>query len=283
MGEFVTRDGCTLRYRESGAAADSGRETLVLLTGWSQTAAMYGRLLDELGDRYRVVAYDHRNHGESGSIDNGARVASLAQDLAELLDHLGVEKAHLLGNSLGCSVLWSYVDLHGTGRISSLVLVDQPSVCALTPWLTEADAAQVGAIMDFAGAAEFVGGLLGPDSATVRREFLRGMLKPDVSDEDFAWLLEQNMTMRMPFGAQLVLDHVMQDWRTVLPRIDVPTLVTGGDLSHVDATSQRWIAGQIPGAKLHVFTAEEGGDHFPFFEEPKAFAGVLTDFLDTVR
>ncbi|SDG87711.1 alpha/beta fold hydrolase [Pseudonocardia oroxyli] len=92
----------------------------------------HGAVLDELGDRYRIVAYDHRNHGESGSIDNGARVASPAQDLAELLDHLGVEKARLLANSLGCSVLWSYVDPHGTDRVSSLVLVDQPSLCALT-------------------------------------------------------------------------------------------------------------------------------------------------------
>lgn len=283
MGEFVTRDGCTLRYREAGADAASGRETLVLLSGWSQTAAMYDRLLDTLGDQYRTIAYDHRNHGASGSSENGARVASLAADLRELLDHLGIEKAHLLGNSLGCSVLWSYVDLYGTDRISSLVLVDQPSVCALVPWLAEQDASQVGAIMDFAGAAGFVQGLLGPDSATVRRDFLRGMLKPDIPQADFDWLFEQNMTMRMPFGARLVLDHVMQDWRSVLPRIDVPALVTGGELSHVDAVSQRWIAGQIPGSKLHVFTPEEGGDHFPFFEAPKAFAAVLVDFLGSVR
>jgi len=196
-----------------------------------------------------------------------------------VLEQLGIEEAHLLGNSMGCSVLWSYVDLYGTDRVSSLVLVDQPSVCALVPWLAQADAAQVGAIMDFAGASGFVQGLLGASSDAVRRDFLRSMLKPDISAEDFDWLLGQNMTMRMPFGARLVLDHVMQDWRSVLPRIGVPALVTGGEQSHVDATSQRWIAEQIPGAKLHVFSPAEGGDHFPFFEDPKAFAAVLTEFL----
>ena len=211
-----------------------------------------------------MIAYDHRNHGESGSSDNGACIASLAADLHELLEQLGIEQANLLGNSMGCSVLWSYVDLYGTDRVSSLVLVDQPSVCALVPWLTQADAAQVGAIMDFAGASSFVQGLLGESSDAVRRDFLRSMLKPDISAEDFDWLLGQNMTMRMPFGARLVLDHVLQDWRSVLPRIDVPALVTGGEQSHVDATSQRWIAEQIPGAKLHVFSPTEGGDHFPF-------------------
>lgn len=283
MGELVTRDGCTLRYREAGAAAGTGAETLVLLSGWSQTAAMYGRLIDELGDTYRVIAYDHRNHGESGSIDNGARIPSLAADLQEVLDHLGVEKAHLLGNSMGCSVLWSYVDLYGTGRVSSLTLIDQPSVCALVPWLAPEDAAEVGAIVDFAGAAGLVEALLGPESDEFRRTFLRSMLKPDISDADYEWLVEQNMKLRMPFGAQLILDHVLQDWRTVLTRIDVPTFVGGGELSHVDATSQRWNAAQIPGAKLHVFTADEGGDHFPFFEAPKVFAGVLLEFLESTR
>jgi pimeloyl-ACP methyl ester carboxylesterase len=285
VGELVTRDGCTLRYRDdrdAGAGAGSSRPTLVLLSGWSQTAAMYDRLLDELGDRYRVITYDHRNHGESGSTENGARIASLAADLRELLDHLGIEKAHLTGNSMGCSVLWSYVDSYGTDRISSLVLIDQPSVCALVPWLGQADAAEVGAIMDFAGAAGFVQGLLGDDSGTLRREFLRSMLLPDVSDADFDWLLAQNLKLRMPFGARLVLDHVMQDWRDVLPRIDVPTLVTGGRLSHVNPLSQEWIARQIPGARFHVFTPEEGGDHFPFFQAPKAFATVFMPFIDSV-
>ncbi|MFK5584238.1 alpha/beta fold hydrolase [Serinicoccus sp. LYQ131] len=282
MGEFVTRDGCTIRYQDTEAAPGRSDETIVLLSGWSQTAAMYDRLVKVLDGRYRTVVYDYRNHGRSGASDNGARIASLATDLRELLDHLGITRAHLTGNSMGCSVLYSFVDLYGTERVRSLVLIDQPSVCALVPWLTQEDAGEVGAIMDFAGAAGFVEGLLGPDAEAVRRNFLRSMVFDDISEEDFAYLLEQNMTLRMPYGARLVLDHVMQDWRDVLPRIDVPTLVTGGKLSHVDATSQRWIAGQIPGAQLEVFTRAEGGDHFPFFENPEHFAAVYTRFIDSV-
>lgn len=282
MGEFVTRDGCTIRYEDTEAAPGTSNETIVLLSGWSQTAAMYDRLVKVLDGRYRTVVYDYRNHGQSGASDNGARIASLATDLRELLDHLSIPRAHLAGNSMGCSVLYSFVDLYGTERVKSLVLIDQPSVCALVPWLTQEDAGEVGAIMDFTGAAGFVEGLLGPDAEAVRRDFLRSMVFDDISEEDFAYLLEQNMTLRMPYGARLVLDHVMQDWRDVLPRIDVPTLVTGGELSHVDATSQRWIAGQIPGAQLEVFTREEGGDHFPFFENPEHFAAVYTSFIDSV-
>ncbi|WP_173086353.1 alpha/beta fold hydrolase [Phytohabitans rumicis] len=278
MGEFTTCDGCTIKYRDTGA----GDDTLVLLHGWSQSQAMFGRLTGLLDAELRVVTYDMRNHGESGRTGDGARIASLAADLHELLDHLGIDRAHLLGHSMGASVLWSYADQYGTARIRSLVVVDQPSVCTVMPWMDPAEATDAGAILDFPGAAGFAQTLLGPDSAAARRSFLTSMLTPDVSDDDFAWLYAENLKLPMPYGAMLLIDHVMQDWRGVLRRIDVPTLVVGGEVSHVAPASQAWSASQIPGARLRVFARAEGGAHFPFFESPKDFAGVLTEFLRSV-
>ncbi|GAA1902442.1 alpha/beta fold hydrolase [Lapillicoccus jejuensis] len=279
MGDFTTRDGCRIHYEDQG----SGPETLVLLTGWSQTRATFDRLLAALepaGDRYRVVSWDYRNHGVSGGSDRGARIASLAADLRELLEHLGVDSAHFLGHSMGCSVLYSYVDAHGTGSVRSLVLVDQPSVCALVPWLAPEDASTVGAIVDFPGAYDFVTAVAGADGPAARRAFLESMIGPDLPPEDVDWLEQENLQGRMPFAAKLLLDHIMQDWRDVLPHLDVPTLVVGGEKSHVVPTSQEWIAGQIPGARLRVLTSEEGGSHFAFYEQPALFAELVTGFLD---
>ena len=228
------------------------------------------------------MTYDHRNHGESGRSEGGARIASLSTDLRELLDHLGIVRAHVVGHSIGVSVLWSYIDLYGTGRIGSLTCIDQPSVCALVPWLAEADAAQVGAIVDFQGAAELARSIIGEDGVAARRAFLASMLLSDIPSDDLDWLFSENLKLAMPFGTRLLIDHVFQDWRDVLPRIDVPTLVIGGEASHVVASSQEWNAAQIPGAVLRVFSRAEGGDHFPFYEAPKAFATVLLDFLDAV-
>ncbi|WP_043642577.1 alpha/beta fold hydrolase [Nocardioides alkalitolerans] len=275
MTDFTTRDGCTIAYRDTGR----GDQVLVILPGWSQTAAMFDRAIAALGPDLRVVSYDHRNHGESGRSEGGARIASLAADLEELLDHLSIEKAHVLGHSMGCSVLWSYIDQHGTGRLASTILVDQPSVCALVPWLEPSEQATVGAIMDFEGAAAFASSLLGPDSDKVRADFLTSMLTVDLGEDDRAWMLAENMKLAMPFGARLLIDHVTQDWRDVLPRIDVPTLVTAGTVSHVVPSSQTWITEQIPGAELRIFSREEGGAHFPFFEAPEPFVAALQDFL----
>lgn len=275
MDTFTTRDGCPISYRDSG----SGEQVLVLLHGWSQSQAMFDRLRPLLDTDLRVVSYDMRNHGESGRSAGGARISSLAADLRELLDHLAVDQAHLLGHSMGASVLWSYVDSYDTGRVRSLVIVDQPSVCTTMPWMSAVEGAQAGAILDFAGADTFARTLLGPDGATARRDFLTSMLTPDIPREDLEWLYRENLKLAMPFGAKLLIDHVMQDWRDVLPRVDVPTLVTGGEVSHVAPSSQEWSAAAIPNATLRIFAKEEGGAHFPFFESPEHFADVLMDFL----
>jgi len=71
----------------------------------------------------------------------------------------------------------------------------------------------------------------------------------------------------------------MQDWRDVLPRIDVPTLVLAGEVSHVAPESQAWTAEHIAGARFRTFDKAEGGSHFPFFEEPAAFCAEVSAFV----
>ncbi len=281
MTELLTRDGTRLHYTDSDPAGSPER-ALVVLHGWSQSAAVFDRAAALLAPDRRVITLDHRNHGASGRSEGGARVATLAADLAELLEDLGLSSVHALGHSLGASVLWSYVDAHGTGRLASTTLVDQPSVCAILPWLDATEAAEAGAIVDFAGAEAFVAAMLTPEAEAARAAFLTSMLSPDLGQADRDWLLEQNLLLPMPYGAKLLNDHIMQDWRDVLPRIDVPTLVVGGEVSHVAPASQEWIAAQVPGARLRIFSREEGGSHFPFFEAPEVFCEELRGFLAEV-
>jgi pimeloyl-ACP methyl ester carboxylesterase len=276
MATFTTSDGCDLDYRVDGPA--DAPETLVLLHGWSQSRAMFDRALPALSGDHTVITYDHRGHGLSGKPDHGARIARLAADLRELLDHLGVARAHFGGHSMGASVLWSFIDLYGTSRMRSLIVVDQPSACVVLPWMTPEEAGEAGAILDFPGAYEFIKSV-GRDDRDVRHAFLTSMLSVDLPADDLEWMSGENLRMPAGWGARLLLDHVMQDWRDVLPRIDVPTLVVAGEVSHVAPASQAWTAEHIPEARLRVFTKEEGGSHFPFFEEPGAFCRQVAAFV----
>ena len=68
--------------------------------------------------------------------------------------------------------------------------------------------------------------------------------------------------------------------RDTLARIDRPTLVTGGTVSHVLPRSQRFIQSRIAGARYREFSEAEGGAHFPFLEAPEVFSDVIRDFLN---
>jgi pimeloyl-ACP methyl ester carboxylesterase len=92
-------------------------------------------------------------------------------------------------------------------------------------------------------------------------------------------MLSEGVSHTSAGGVPLLFDHCAQDWRDVLPRIPVPTLVIGCDGSHVNPASQRYIADRIPEATLHVFPTTEASSHFPFLENPAAFNRVVGDFL----
>jgi len=65
--------------------------------------------------------------------------------------------------------------MYGTGRIRSLIIVDQPSACVVLPWMTAEEGGQAGAILDFPAAEAFVRAIAEDDRAT-RDGFLKSML-----------------------------------------------------------------------------------------------------------
>ena len=98
--------------------------------------------------------------------------------------------------------------------------------------------------------------------------------------------IDASEALKMPaeYAARLLVDHGTQDWRDVitdlLPTLGRPTLVVGGALGTLfPPESQEWIAAKIPGAKLAMFSAEELGSHFMFWENPAKFDAVVREFL----
>ena len=81
-----------------------------------------------------------------------------------------------------------------------------------------------------------------------------------------------------------MIDHATQDWRDVIrdivPALGLPVLVFGGELATIfPSESAAWIAAQIPGATLSIFSAAEHGSHFMFWENPQKFNAELRRFL----
>ncbi|GGS26034.1 alpha/beta hydrolase [Streptomyces griseoviridis] len=275
MGELTTNDGVRLTYRDSGGDG----VPLVMLHGWGQTQEMFRHQVTGLAPGRRVVTLDQRGHGISGKPHHGYRIARLARDVLGLVDHLGLDRFDALGWSMGVSVWWSFIDQWGTGRIRRFVAVDQPAAVAAVPWMSAEEQRDSGAIFDVSGLLELATGLAGPDGERVRQEFVRGMFSGSPDPGLLAFVAEQIRSTPAYAGVPLLFDHCAQDWRDVLPRVDVPTLVIACDGSHVDPASQRYVADRIPDARLHTFPTTVASSHFPFLENPAAFNAVVDAFL----
>lgn len=271
---FLSSDNACIPYRRRGNGPP-----LLLIHGWSQSGAMFQHQLAGLSQNHTVIVPDLRGHGQSPSPGGGLRMARLAQDIRELMAHLGLHRADMLGWSMGASVIWAYIDLYGTGAIDRLVLVDQPSSLMKTAGMSEQECIDSGALFTFAQLDELCQALNGEDGETVRAAFVRGMVTPTIPGDLLSWIIEENARTPLAVASALLVSHCMQDWRDVLPRIDRPSLVIGGAASHVDPRSQRFVARQIPGALYHEFTGDEGGAHFPFLEAPDLFNATLASFL----
>jgi non-heme chloroperoxidase len=72
---------------------------------------------------YRVLAHDRRGHGRSGQTWQGNNMDQYADDLAELLDHLDVKNATMVGHSTGGGEVVRYIARHGQKRVERVVLI----------------------------------------------------------------------------------------------------------------------------------------------------------------
>src|SRR5437870_1422060 len=98
-GEYAEVNGINLYYETHG----TGRP-LILLHGGLGSGEMFGPILPTLSERHRVITVDLQGHGRTADIDRPIDIRLMADDIAALIDHLGLEKPDLVGYSLGGGV-----------------------------------------------------------------------------------------------------------------------------------------------------------------------------------
>lgn len=272
-GEFTTNDGVKLHYLEAGAG-----KPLVMIPGWSQSAAQFKNQLSGLSDRYRIIAIDMRGHGESAKPDHGYHIERLSADVHEFLVGKNLSDVILAGHSMGSSVIWGYWQQYGSDRLSKLILDDQMPMITSNPEWTAQEKEDAGSVFDCASLYKTANALAGSDGVKTTHNMLGGMFTKQFPPEELKWVIQENLKLPRVYASRLLLNHAMNDWRFLIPKIDISTLVIGGKLSIVPWKSQVWVAKQIKGARLEIFEANEGGSHFTFMENPEKFNRIVTEF-----
>jgi pimeloyl-ACP methyl ester carboxylesterase len=95
---------------------------VVLIAGLNSDHTLYRRMLPQLAARYQVVVFDNRGVGQTDKPDIPYSIDMMAEDTAGLLTALGVERAHILGTSMGGRIA-AALALRYPHRVASLILI----------------------------------------------------------------------------------------------------------------------------------------------------------------
>ena len=255
--------GTKLFTRVDGAER-SDAPWLVLSNSLAADHTMWDAQIPLLASRYRVLRYDTRGHGRSDAPDGPYTLPMLVDDVVGLLDHHGIEKATLVGLSLGGMTGIGLAIEHGD-RLDKLVCCD-----------ARADAPE-----------PFVKGW-DERLTVVEKHGLRGILQGTLE----RWLVPSFRAGHPELVAnveRMILDTSVTGYRGCaealkgldylkdLPRITVPTLfVVGAQDLAAPADAMRRMAEAVPGAKLVIIP---DAAHLPNLDNTAAFNEAVSGFL----
>jgi pimeloyl-ACP methyl ester carboxylesterase len=251
-----------LDYERSGEGPP-----LLLVMGMSGTREHWGEpFLRALRSHFAVIAYDHRGVGGSRRMSGSFTIADLAADAIGLLDALAIERAHVLGISMG-------------GMVAQEIALARPELpVSLTLGCTYCGGE--GSML----AGEDVLSVLGQALASRDRErAVRASWEVNVSSEfaadEEAWARFRETSMRRAVALSVLIEQMKaiseHDTSARLEEIVAPTLLIHGDADRMlPVTNAHAIARRMPGARLELFA---GVGHLFFWERAERSAELVRE------
>ncbi len=267
-------NGVELAYEVHGQG-----KPLVLAHGYTASKEMWDKQIGPFSERYRVVVYDARGHGESDAPpadDPGYTLDTFVEDQRALMQHLGIEQAYIGGLSMGGMIAMRFALRHPE-MTAALLLTDT--------------AAGVGGI-DRSEHAQRLENRQAIE-ATVRKEGAAAVMRNIYAQlaeamgfarpEDLPAGVQRHMARLedMSVDGFLGADRAMAQQESVLERlseITAPTLMLVGDLDVLRGPSEQ-MKERLPESR---FTLIKGSSHGTCLWKPEAFTSAVLDFLGDV-
>jgi len=248
---------------------------LVLLHGFSLNSLMWEPHREFFEGRFRVTLIDLRGFGKSGVSDRWSHEV-MAEDVWQLLKHLKIEKATIVGFSMSGPTAMRLTIDH-PDLVTALILVSSilPLAEKRPSERQKNETALEIAILERQGIEAWAKNTGIFDGFVVGSLFERN---PEIKP---LWerIINRNEAENLAKVLKLKMENEPLNWRSQLGEIKSPTLIVSGekDSSFVDAS--RSLSRRIPNSKLMVM---KDSGHMLSLENPKTFASVLIDFMDEV-
>jgi pimeloyl-ACP methyl ester carboxylesterase len=258
-GSYASVNGLTLYYEIHGAG-----EPLILLHGGVGAIQMFGEVLPSLAQNRQVVAVDLQAHGRTADIDRPLSFELMADDIAGLIKHLGIEETDVMGYSLGGGVALRTA-IQYPEVVRKLVLVSTPF--KRDGWYPEILAGM---------------GQMGPQVAEPMKQTPMYLLYASIAPKPEDWPV-----LLTKLGELLRQDY---DWSNEVAAIKAPTLIVVGDADSVRTAhavaffellgggkvDAGWDGSGMSNARLAILPATT---HYNIYSFPTLTA-VVAPFLD---
>ena len=253
-----------------------GGEAVVLLHGTSSHLEVYAGNVGAYADAgYEVHALDMLGHGYTAPAKHDLEVPDYVAHLRDYLDACGLDRVHLVGESLGGWVAATFAG-ELPERVRSLQLVASGGTRAVPEVMRRIRETTTRAVQS-------------PDRTLTRERLANLLIDPESVDEE---LVDVRYAIYHQPAFQAALPHLLcmqdMDVRTRnlltpgrLARIGAPTLVHWGRHNPMgDVSEAEGIAAAVPGARLEIY---EHCGHFPQIEYPEKFNGLSVGFLRSLE
>lgn len=266
----ATINGLDIHYREKGNGFP-----VVLVHGFTGNSRNWALTVPMLTRTFRTTSVDLRGHGHSAKPmrQEDYTLEAMADDVYELLQHLGVRECYLAGHSMG-------------GMVSQHIALDHPEL--------------VRALVLVDTAAEIPQGLVNEERLAERERLVkvaqeRGMeavFEEQLRVNPLRERIESNPEFLRTWREQFLLTskeayiygaHGMASRNSLLGelhRINVPTLVVCGENDEPFLDASRKMHAAIPGSRLQIIP---GAGHSPQIETPAAFNALIMEFFSKVH
>ncbi len=252
--------GVRLRYAEQG---DPTGRPIILLHGYSDSWFSFSRVLPLFPAAYHAYALDQRGHGDSDRPASGYTMRDLATDVIAFMDAMGLERATLVGHSMG-SMVAQQVALAAPERVAQVVLVAPATI----------NIVHNEAVLELKQAVE---SLTDPVPAEFAREFQVSCVYQPLPAEFMDRVVAESLKLPARVWRALMAGLLHADHPARVGESRIPTLILWGEQdAFFPRAEQDALAAVLGAAPLRVYP-ETG--HAPHWERPEEFVRDVEAFL----